>query len=242
VENQLRKLSDRIYYLPFTVETDRPNLGYIHGDQYSLMVDAGNSAKHAKLFLSQLEERGLPNPDYIAITHWHWDHTFGMHAIPAKSIAGKLTNEQLMKVAAWRWDDIAMKERLTTGEEIEFCDKYIRIEYPDPEDIIVKPADIVFEQRLLINLGGISCELFPIINPHSEDSVAVYIPEERLLFLGDASGGDFYHNQGRYDKTRLINFIEFINRMDFDTCVEGHDDAISKEQLLQYMQEELEKL
>jgi glyoxylase-like metal-dependent hydrolase (beta-lactamase superfamily II) len=206
------------------------------------MVDAGNSAIHAKLFLAQLEERGLPNPDYIAITHWHWDHTFGMHAVPAKSITGKLTNDQLIKVAAWKWDDASMRERLVTGEEIEFCDKHIRIEYPNPEDIVIQTADIIFDQKLCIDLGGVTCELLKVVNPHSADSVAIYIPEERILFLGDASGGDFYHNQGRYDKARLMSFLDFIKGIDFDTCVEGHDDAISKEQLILYMHEELAKL
>lgn len=240
--NQLHKLTDRIYYLPFMEETDRPNLGYIRGDRYSLMVDAGNSAEHTKLFLSQLNIHNLPYPDYVAITHWHWDHTFGMHEVNAKTIAGKLTNEQLTKVACWKWDEASMADRLASGEEIEFCDKHIRLEYPNPKDIIVKTADIVFDQKLHIDLGGITCELLPIINPHSEDLVAIYIPEEKIIFLGDASGGDHYHNQGRYDKGRLLSFIDFIDAMDFDTCVEGHDNAISKEQLLLYMQEELDKL
>jgi glyoxylase-like metal-dependent hydrolase (beta-lactamase superfamily II) len=240
--NQLRKLSDRIYYLPHMSETDRPNLGYILGARCSLMVDAGNSAQHAKLFLEQLEEKGFPYPDYIVITHWHWDHTFGMHAVKAKTIAGRRTSEQLNKVAGWKWDNKSMLERLVTGEEIEFCDKNIRIEYSNPEEIVIRTPDITFDQRLVIDLGGITCELFPIINPHSEDSVAVFVPEERIVFLGDASGGDHYHNHGQYDKNKLLSFMDIIKELDFDTCVEGHDDAITKEQLLQYMQEELEKL
>lgn len=24
------------------------------------------------------KERGLPLPDITAVTHWHWDHTFGL--------------------------------------------------------------------------------------------------------------------------------------------------------------------
>ncbi len=240
--NLLHKLSDRVYYLPFTEETDRPNLGYIRGDRYSLMVDAGNSKKHTMLFLSQLGEHTLPYPDYIALTHWHWDHTFGLHAIHAKSIASKLTNRQLAKVKTWGWDNPSMSNRLVTGEDIEFCDRCIRIEYTNPEDIIVKTADITFENKLLLDLGGISCELIPIVNPHSDDSVAVYLPEEKIIFMGDASGGDFYHNQGRYDKNKLLSFIEFIKETDFDTCVEGHDNPISKDQLLVYMMEELSKL
>jgi glyoxylase-like metal-dependent hydrolase (beta-lactamase superfamily II) len=206
------------------------------------MVDAGNSAKHADLFLTSLKEYGLPTPDYVAITHWHWDHTFGMHAVGASSIASQLTNKQLDAVSSWNWDDTSMSERLTTGEDIEFCDTHIRIEYPDRGSIVVKTADLVFDKHLHIDLGGITCELLHIGGPHSEDSVVVYLPEERIIFLGDASGGDFYHNQGKYGKDKLLGFINFIQETDFTTCVEGHDEPITKEQLLQYMLEELDKI
>lgn len=40
----LTKVTERIYYLINDRETDRPVLGYIKGDKYSLMVDAGNSS------------------------------------------------------------------------------------------------------------------------------------------------------------------------------------------------------
>lgn len=242
MNNPLCKLSERIYYLPHTQDTDRPNLGYIQGDKFSLMVDAGNSANHVDLFLSCLKEHKLPSPDYVAITHWHWDHTFGMHALKAKSIAGKLTNQLLFQVSQWKWDDQSMMKRLATGEDIELCDKHIRIEYPNRDDIKVITADIVFDQYLDIDLGGVTCELRLIESPHSEDAVAIYIPEEKTLFLGDSSCGDHYHNHGCYDKHKLISYIHYIEEMDFNICVEGHELAISKNQLLQYMKEELDAM
>ena len=39
---KLKKLSDRIWYYPYEEERDRPNLGYIKGDNFSIAVDAGN--------------------------------------------------------------------------------------------------------------------------------------------------------------------------------------------------------
>lgn len=242
MKSLFHKLTERIYYLPFSEETDRPNLGYIRGDKFSLMVDAGNSAKHAGLFLSCLAEHGFPAPDYVALTHWHWDHTFGMHALKAKSIAGRLTNQQLGIMAQWKWDDRSMSGRLASGDEIEFCDTHIRIEYPDRGEITVRTADLIFDRRLSLDLGGITCELLHIGGPHSEDSAAVYIPEEKVIFLGDSACSDFYHNQGRYDRQKLSDYIQLIQGIDFTVCVEGHDAHISKEQFMQYMAEELDKI
>ena len=116
----LKKISECIYYLPPDSETDRPVLGYIRGDRYSLMVDAGNSSNHVDIFNRELTKLGLPLPDYVAITHWHWDHTFGMSAVNGKTIANRLTNDQLNIVKNWTWSDDAMAKRLQTGEDIEF--------------------------------------------------------------------------------------------------------------------------
>jgi metal-dependent hydrolase (beta-lactamase superfamily II) len=112
---ELKKMSDRIYYLPNEEETDRPVLGYINGNKYSLAVDAGNSSKHVDKFYKELSDSNLRLPDYTVITHWHWDHTFGMHAVPGKTVSAKLTNERLKEVAAWKWSDEDMKDRLETG-------------------------------------------------------------------------------------------------------------------------------
>ena len=38
------------------------------------MIDAGNSEEHAQLFLEMLKEQNVSHPDFVALTHWHWDH------------------------------------------------------------------------------------------------------------------------------------------------------------------------
>ena len=53
-----------------------PVIGYVKGNKYSLAVDAGNSICHVEKLYSAIRNLGLKQPEYIAITHWHWDHTF----------------------------------------------------------------------------------------------------------------------------------------------------------------------
>lgn len=92
---ELKKLTDRIYYLPHEPEADRPMLVYVKGDRLSLAIDAGYSSLHVKDFYEAIEAADFRKPDFTAITHWHYDHTFGMHAIKGVSIAHKKTNEFL---------------------------------------------------------------------------------------------------------------------------------------------------
>ena len=44
----LKKLSKHIWYMPYEEERDRPNLGYVKGENWSLAIDAGHSDIHVK--------------------------------------------------------------------------------------------------------------------------------------------------------------------------------------------------
>ena len=68
-------------------------LGYIRGERYSLAVDAGNSRRHVEKFYAALDAAELRRPDFTVLTHWHWDHTFGLHAVDGAAIACEATNE-----------------------------------------------------------------------------------------------------------------------------------------------------
>ena len=106
----LTRISDRVYYLPAEERTDRPVLGYIKGDRYSLAIDAGNSSEHVDKFYGELRSWSLRLPDFTIITHWHWDHTFGMQAVSGKTVAGHFTNHRLGEIQKWEWSDEAMKK------------------------------------------------------------------------------------------------------------------------------------
>lgn len=95
----LRKLTDRVFYTMLSKESDRPVLGYINGQKYSLMVDSGNSKNHVDLFNEAVRNEGLRKPERIVITHWHWDHTFWMHAVEGITIAHKKKNDKLTELA-----------------------------------------------------------------------------------------------------------------------------------------------
>ena len=77
----LERITERVWVYPYEEERDRPNLSYIRGDRWSLAVDAGHSEDHTKAFYRELEKAVLPLPELTVLTHWHWDHTFGMHAV-----------------------------------------------------------------------------------------------------------------------------------------------------------------
>ena len=80
-----------------------------------------------------------------------------------------------------------MSKRIETKEDILFCSEMIKREYPDRSKIKIAGADTVFDGKLILDLGGITCELIHSKGPHSDDSVICFVPSEKALFLGDSN-------------------------------------------------------
>lgn len=59
---ELKRLSERVWYYPLEEERDRPNLCYVRGDNWSLAVDAGHSARHTTEFFVLWRRKGFPYP------------------------------------------------------------------------------------------------------------------------------------------------------------------------------------
>ena len=224
----LEKLKHRVWYQTPVSETDRPILGAVVGDRMTLMIDAGNSEAHAQLFLSELEKLRIPSPRMVVLTHWHWDHIFGLPALDIPSIASNLTKAEMEKLIPYQWTDEALDERVESGIEIEFCASAIKKEYGNDRSIKVKLPDITFENILEIDLGGVSCQLQRVGGDHSPDSVVVYIKEEKILFLGDAIYANLYASKWNYTADRVLQLLDALEQFDADTYILSHGTAISK--------------
>lgn len=224
----LEKLKRRYWYLTPVAETDRPIIGAVVGDRMTLMIDAGNSEAHAQFFLSELEKHQILSPRMVVLTHWHWDHIFGLSRLNIPSIASRLTKAEMEKLIPYLWTDEALDERVENGVEIEFCASAIKKEYGSDRSIKIKLPDITFENKLEIDLGGVTCQLQQVGGDHSPDSVVVYIKEEKILFLGDAIYANLYASKWKYTEDFMLQLLEAIDQFDADTYILSHGTAISK--------------
>ena len=209
---KLNHLTERLWVYPYEEERDRPNLSYIRGDRWSLAVDAGHSADHTREFYRALEETGLPLPQLTVITHWHWDHTFGMHAVHGLCLANEKTNRHLKSFA----------ERLRVEGPAFFLAMHesIRREYADGKPVIVTPADLIFRGDMLLDAGSCPIRVFQAEAPHTDDSTLIELPNEKALILGDCTGGEF--PDWAFDPVRGQALADTIQKISPDICLPGH--------------------
>lgn len=220
----LQKLSNRLFYLPPYSKTDRPILAAIVGDNYTLLIDAGNSSSHAKLFKEQLASYHITG-DMIALTHWHWDHVFGLSEMNLPSIANFITSDKVNELQKLSWEDQELDERVEAGIEIPFCADAIKLELGEMRDIIIPTPTIIFEKQMKLNLGRVTCIIEHVGGDHSADSNLLYILEEKALFLGDCLYANMYAEKWHYTIKKICKLLEKIESYDAEIYFLSHHPA-----------------
>ena len=220
---ELNRLTERIWVFPFEEERDRPNLSYIRGDRWSLAMDAGHSDNHIRSFYRALEDAGLPLPELTVLTHWHWDHTFAMHAVHGLCLANERTNRYLAD----------FRERLEKEGSAFFLAMHetIRREYADGKPVIVTPADLVFTGEMQLDPGNCPVRIFQAEAPHTDDSTLIEIPVEKVLILGDCTGGVF--PDWTMDPVLAGKLAETVREINPELCLPGHWTALSPEIIIE---------
>jgi glyoxylase-like metal-dependent hydrolase (beta-lactamase superfamily II) len=220
--HQLYQISPHVHWLSPDSTTDRPVLGAISGERGTLLVDAGNSPAHARALLDLLAQRGVATPLFLALTHWHWDHVFGAATVDLPTFAHHETARIVRVMADLDWSDAALDQRVADGIEIAFCRDMIKVELPDRSKFIVRPPEISFGTEVEVDLGGVTCQIVHVGGDHAHDACVVFIPEDRVLFLGDCLSEDLYHGPRRYTTAALFPLLDRILTFDADLYLSGH--------------------
>lgn len=207
---------------------DRPVLGLIRGSERSLMVDGGASPAHALTFIracaSDLKLADDWMPDALALTHWHWDHSFGLSALSAPCYAHEACAARLRGLQGLSWSDEALRDRVARGLEIQFCADMIALEYGERRDITVRAPERTFVDAEALELGGETAELIHIESDHSDDCVVVVARRARVAFLGDICGAAYYEKPVAYRAGRVLRLFERLWSLEADIFIEGHDE------------------
>jgi glyoxylase-like metal-dependent hydrolase (beta-lactamase superfamily II) len=145
-------------------------------ERYVILVDTLINPQTAAALL-EIAREYLASRQLLAInTHSHWDHAWGNQlfagpaaAHPAPIVATRRCAELLRSPRA--------QERLEQQRQHE----------PGRfDDVRLTPPTVLFDQRLAIDGGDLTLELFATPG-HASDHIAIFIPEIGTLLPGDAA-------------------------------------------------------
>lgn len=203
----VERISEHVCRMP-PGPPDRPSLCAVVGERWTLALDAGSSRAHTREFLAGLPER----PAAIAYTHSHWDHVFGGVEIEGLVIAHTLTARRLDELALIDWTD-----------EANVSDT-IRQELPAPRVVEIAPADIVFAERIDLDLVGVRVSVEHVGGDHCDDACVMLVEPDSVLFLGDclcASPAE------KLTVERALPLYDRILSYPAERYLEGHHPAVT---------------
>lgn len=230
----LEKVTERIYYLLNDDKNERPALGLIKGDKYCLVIDAGNSTKHAEIFLNEIKDMKLPPIAYVVATHHHWDHIFGLQMFDAIKIASNKTYELAKIYSGIKVDDASLEKAMAKNIFNDIGVKILKDELKEVDVLEEIKFDLLFNGELEINLGGVTCLVKEISNPHRVDGTIVYVPQEKTLFLGDSAYGCTKEGKSYFNRGNLISMMREVNSYDANYYLCSHESICNKEEIEWY--------
>ena len=224
---RLEEVSARVDRYTPDERTDRPVLGAIRGTAGTLIVDGGASPAHLSAFAAELTTRERPPIIGIALTHWHWDHSFGSAALGVPVIACEKTAEGVAVQAAYDWSDAALEQRVRDGLELAFSLPHIREELPDRSDLRIVVPHVTFAESHQVDLGDTTVELRWVGGDHADDSVVVWEPKDRVLFLGDALYQCLWGDPVYLTIAGTRALLDRLAAFDPVYALEGHDENVA---------------
>jgi glyoxylase-like metal-dependent hydrolase (beta-lactamase superfamily II) len=219
----LRRVTEHVYWMP-PGPPDRPSICAVVGERRTLMLDAGSSAAHTREFLAELMTKNASAPSAVVYTHAHWDHVLGGAEVDGLVIAHAQTAEALLELSTRDWSDEGLDERLAAGLASPEHVAAVKQELPVPRTVEVAPADIVFHDRIEIQLGGVTVDAFHVGGDHSADSCLVHVKPDQLLFLGDCLGAS---PSGVLTPESAFRLRDAILGVGAEHYIEGHHESVS---------------
>ncbi|HVN72947.1 MAG TPA: MBL fold metallo-hydrolase [Desulfomonilia bacterium] len=222
-EGSLEKISDHVYAYagaknPSAANSFGANAGIVMGDKGILVVDTLGSAKEAGRFIEDIRKISDKPIRYVVDTHNHFDHTFGnteFAAIGAAIFAQSSCPSNMRKKAPQ-----VLKNPKSYGMSDEQA-KAVRITYPD----------VTAPEMMRIDLGSVSVDILFLAPSHTDDSVLVFVPQDRVLFSGDVLFTDYYPFMGDGDMNGWVKTLDFIMTVRIDKIVPGHGPVSTKKDI-----------
>jgi cyclase len=218
---QRERVAEDIYV--FTSELyARVTAGAIVTPAGAILIDTLPYPQETQEIKEFLESRLQVPVRYVVNTHYHADHTYGTCYFPNAVTVGHVLCRQNLD---------------TTGRAaLEEAQSHVA----DLEDIYIVLPEIVFEDGCLnLHLGGKTVNL--IHSPgHSDDSVTVYIPDDRVLFAADTMMPVPFWPDGNIED--LVNSLQAISDMQVENVVQGHGEVILRGEIQSIVESDIRYL
>jgi glyoxylase-like metal-dependent hydrolase (beta-lactamase superfamily II) len=166
-----RTLSEHVHVIPAEGRSGVPNVGIVVGSRAVLIVDSGLGMAGGQTILDEARRIAGDRPLYVIGTHFHPEHIGGEQAFTTATILRPLAQQREIDKAGATL--IGVFRGMSSDNALLL------------KDFSFRPADIVFDGAMTLDLGGVFVNIIPAGPAHTDGDIALFVRDDGVLFTGD---------------------------------------------------------
>jgi glyoxylase-like metal-dependent hydrolase (beta-lactamase superfamily II) len=193
-----------------TTGEGRGNAGGIALRNFSIIIDSTMYVKTGEMLRRNIESQfGVP-VKYLALTHYHGDHIFGLKEFKDICIlSSELTSKVMLNKETMSRYQVFIKDLAKEG--------------PIGEDIEYIVPTLLFSDKLIIQDDDLHIEMYHT-GGHTMGSSFISFPHEKVVFAGDLIFENTFPYAGdpTCDPELLITALKNMQEINADIYIPGH--------------------
>lgn len=181
---ELQQLSERVWIFPGANTSHEPTIGVIRGDKQTILINAGNSPRHARMLMAEMVGTDFPPIETVIYTQAHWTQTFGAVTFnPSVVIAHESTLAPLKLLASRQWTPVTLREESYRNPTLEKRNQLIMQAITDWRDFKIFTPTVTFEENLRLYLS--ETHYLDLVCLRETGGMLVSYPHAELGFVGN---------------------------------------------------------
>ena len=233
---------------------DNGNVAFLVTDEGVIVVDSGETPAAGRMILSRIRLKTDKPVQYIILTHYHGDHTWGLESFPESAVVigqenllrnmREITAEEMKGYPAFIEGLRKNIEKLKKEGSPDLKKEEERLaanlrEYEPVKDARIVFPGITFDTKLTIHLGGQSVEVIYPGATHTSGSSVVLFPNQKSIHMGDmlfVGSHPYIDGRAGSNTANWLRFLKEVQGWDVEKVIPGHGplsgkDAIQKQAL-----------
>ncbi len=206
-----KKIKDGIFV--YTGKPNESNCTIILTQEGVVLIDSGNNPPDSLAVMKAVKQLTAQPVRYLINTEPHADHTTGhfVFSPPAVIVAHEGATDSMKKAYSPE-----RNQKLMAGSpEMRDAFKGFRLITPHIE----------YRDKITLNVGDRTLELYYLKNVHSEADTAIWLPKERVLFAAASVGVKRFNNLRPFVSIPdTLNAIKMMKALNPEIVVPGHGD------------------
>jgi glyoxylase-like metal-dependent hydrolase (beta-lactamase superfamily II) len=195
--------------------------GFMVTSEGVVVVDTTNSPFHARELLYEIRRRTEAPVRYVINTNAAGDHMLGNEVFVDQQASLISSSAAQARMRRYR-EELARRMEEEDGWRLQARMRGFH----------VTTTAQTFQGEMTLHLGGQEIRLLSVLGrEESAEDAAVYLPEAKILFLGELYQGGYFPRIGSRDVRRWIEALRQVEAWDVDSYVPGHGAPAGKKEL-----------